>query len=270
MTVRIAGLPMYDFPEIRDATNAFWTLLASELRNRGLADVPTGLERPQDLPSFWADPALLFGQTCGYPLSIGLCGDAQLVATPVYSAKGCEGPAYGSVLIVPATSDLQTLADTQGTICAINMRDSNTGMNLLRASIADHGGKAPFFSAVIETGSHRQSLAKVACGEAQLAAIDSVSFAHFERIEPDVTANVRIIGETAKTPGLPFITAKQTPEALVLMLRDALMAIIHQAPRAPCLDVLMLKDIALLPRTAYAAVMDLERKAAAQSYPLLA
>ncbi len=261
---------MYDFPEIRDASNAFWTLLANELRNRGLTDVPDELERPQNLPQFWADPALLFGQACGYPLSIGLCGDAQLVATPVYTAKGCEGPTYGSVLIVPAASNLKALRETRGMICAINMRDSNTGMNLLRSAIADQGGKAPFFSTVIETGSHRQSLLKVACGEAQLAAIDCVSFSHFSRIEPGVTANVRIIGETAKTPGLPFITAKQTPVAVVLMLRDALTAIIRKTPRAPCLDVLMLEDIAVLPRSAYALVMDLEKNAAAQSYPVLA
>ncbi len=39
--MRTASLPMYDLPEIRAATAAFWASLAGNLRRHGLADVPS-------------------------------------------------------------------------------------------------------------------------------------------------------------------------------------------------------------------------------------
>ena len=60
---------------------------------------------------------------------------------------------------------------------ALNAHDSNTGMNLFRAAIAPIAGGAPFFRAVVVTGSHEASVAAVAEGRADLAAIDCVSFA---------------------------------------------------------------------------------------------
>lgn len=258
---------MYDFPEIRDATNTFWELLATELKARGIADTPAHLSRPHDLPAFWSDQRLLLGQTCGYPYSIGLCGNAKLVATPVYNAPGCIGPCYGSVIIVPATSRIQSLEDSRGSVCAINMSDSNTGMNLLRSAIAAIGGKAPFFSAVIETLSHRNSFSMVAHGNAQIAAIDGVSFAHFSRIDPQSASEVRVIGETRKTPGLPFITSSETTAETLKLLIDAFGAVIHKRPS--CLDILMLHDIVRLPPSAYDSILALERDAADNGYPYL-
>ena len=270
MTQLLAALPMYDFPEIRDATDKFWSLIADELWKRGFTNAPSHLDRPDDLPAFWSSRDLLFGQTCGYPLYLGLCGEAQLVATPIYGAPGCEGHRYGSLLIVPAQSDHQVLRDTQGRICAINSADSNTGMNVLRASIAAIGGKASFYSQIIETTSHRNSLAMVARGEAQIAAIDQVSFAHFARLEPQSVEAVRVIGETPKTPGLPFITSASTSTEQLALLREALVAVLHHSPRHACLDTLLLKDITVLSRQAYREISDLADLAVQSGYPVLA
>jgi len=270
MTAIIAGLPMYDFPEIREATDGFWTLLADALRTRGIRNVPPRLERPQNLIKFWSNPNLLFGQTCGYPLSIGLCGKAQLVATPCYDAPGCEDYRHGSFLVVPKDRRLTSLSETQGLVCAINMRDSNTGMNLLRASIAKIGGKAPFYSKIIETGSHRKSLMMVARDEAQVAAIDCVSFAHFTKLEPALIEKIRVIGQTPLTPSLPFITSGETSAEYLDHLRGALIDLVRQTPRPPCLNTLMIRDIVILPPSAYDLILELERESARAGYPILA
>ncbi len=270
MSDHLAGLPMYDFPELRDATDAFWVILAKELRSRGFDDIPAHLTRQHDLPSLWSDDRLVFGQTCGYPLSIGMCGKAQIVATPVYNAPRCDGPRYGSVLIVPARSNFFTLADLQGTKCAVNASDSNTGMNLLRGALADIGAKAPFFAQVIETHAHRTSLAWVAKGDAQLAAIDVVSFAHFNHIAPDLTKAVRVIGETRKTLGLPFITSSKTSAEGLAILRGALKAVVEHEPRYQALDRLFITGFQIMPDHAYDEILALEADAAARSYPKLA
>ena len=270
MMALIAGLPMYDFPEIREATEAFWSLLAEALRRRGIRNVSSRLERPDNLPAFWSNPDLLFGQTCGYPLAIGLCGKAQLVATPCYDAPGCQGYRHGSFLVVPADSSFRSLSETRGRICAINMGDSNTGMNLLRAAIAKIGGQAPFYSQIIETGAHRNSLAQVARGEAQIAAIDCVSFAHFTRLEPKLIEKIRVIGQTPLAPSLPFITSNETSADRLEQLRGALIELVRQTPRPACLETLMIRDVVILAPSTYDAILDIERESALAGYPVLA
>ncbi len=54
-------------------------------------------------------------------------------------------------------------------VAAINGPDSNSGMNLFRATIARIAGGRPFFGAVLTTRLHRASLEAVADGRADLA-----------------------------------------------------------------------------------------------------
>ena len=41
----IASLPMYDWPEVRDATNAWWAGIARHLRSEGFSEAPDRLYR---------------------------------------------------------------------------------------------------------------------------------------------------------------------------------------------------------------------------------
>ena len=43
----VIALPMYDWPEVRGATDAWGAGLARHLRHAGFPDVPLGLERPR-------------------------------------------------------------------------------------------------------------------------------------------------------------------------------------------------------------------------------
>src|SRR3954454_11819501 len=172
----IVGLPMYDFPEIRWATDALWTALATRLRAAGVAAVPDELTRPADLAAFWRDSKLLLGQTCGYPLTAYLRNTVRVVATPVYHAPGCRGAEHRSVIVTSAGRQVRALDELRGAVCALNDFDSNTGMNLLRAMIAPMARCKPFFREVIVTGTHLASIEAVAGGQADVAAIDCVTF----------------------------------------------------------------------------------------------
>src|ERR1700738_5451624 len=96
----IAALPMYDFPQLREAHDAFWTALADRLTAAGLRDVPR--EPTRDLGHFdvWRHPALLFAQGCEYPLAKSFADQVRLVATPRYSAPGCEAGNCRSAIVV--------------------------------------------------------------------------------------------------------------------------------------------------------------------------
>ena len=88
----IAGLPMYDLPELGGATDAWWSGLARALRSEGIEDVPDELTRMPQTEDVWGHEKLLLSQTCGYNMVADWRGRLTYVATPCYSAPGCDGP----------------------------------------------------------------------------------------------------------------------------------------------------------------------------------
>ena len=251
-----AALPMYDFGHVRAATDALWAAIRDALRARGI-EAPEGLTRGGDLGEQWRSPALLFGQTCGYPYWNGLRDHLEILAAPLYASDGCEGPTHCSFLVARANDSRTTLAAFRGARAAINGVDSNTGMNLFRAAIAPLARQGRFFGEVVVTGAHSASLEAVAGGEADAAAIDCVTFG---LLRPQ---GVKIIGHTPSSPTLPFVTSRATPAAIRAALREALRDLAPQ-PR------LGLAGVAFVEETAYARVETIEREAAARGYPRLA
>ena len=88
-----AAYPMYEIPENRAAVDAWWHGLAGHLRAAGLAQVPERLERRDDFQARWCDDALLFSQTCGYPLTHALKDRVRVIATPATGRPAARGPA---------------------------------------------------------------------------------------------------------------------------------------------------------------------------------
>jgi len=82
------------------------------------------------------DPELFIGHSCGYPLVKYLQDAVSPFCVPVFDVSGVEDNLYSSRFIVAAKSDIGSLAECSGRIVAINNRDSNSGMNVLRHAIA--------------------------------------------------------------------------------------------------------------------------------------
>jgi len=265
---RVASLPMYDLPELRPHTDALWAALARALEARGVRGVPRALCRDRALPSVWLGEDLLLSQTCGYPLVRALAGRVELVATPRYAVPLCEGAWYRSRVVVPRGARAASLAELAGSICAVNEPDSHSGMNALRAMVAPLAGGAPFFRRVVWTGAHLASLELVARGEADVAAIDCVSFALFERARHDLVAEVREIDVTPPCPGLPIITRAGSGE--VGAMREALADVAADPALAATRAALLLDGFEVLPLAVYQRVDELEAEAARLGYPDLA
>lgn len=265
-----ASLPMYNPAEAPGASGALWSGLVRHFRRAGIADVPEQLLEGPVVPDHWFSDKLLFSQTCGYPLTHALKGRVQLVATPCYEADGCEGAGYCSFVIVPADSPAVSPADLRGKRVAFNTPDSQSGMNALRALIAPLSGGKRFFAEAIETGSHAASLAAVAGGKADVAAIDCVSFGLFHRYASADANAVRIFCRTDSAPNLPFITAGNASPELIMRLREGLRSAMADPALAEARRALLLKDIMLLPESAYQPILDMEQAAVRQGYPKLA
>ncbi|TAX03401.1 phosphate ABC transporter substrate-binding protein (plasmid) [Rhizobium leguminosarum] len=254
----LASIAMYVTSEpLADATAELWSFLRHYLSNAGLKDLP---ERPdQTVPhdEAWLRPDLLLSQACGYPFAKSLRGRVRLVATPIYGHPGCDGPRMRSFIVVREGSPFHSLADLRGTTAAINSPDSNSGSNLFRAAVARLAGSGRFFGRIIETGSHRGSIAAVAEGRAESAAIDCVTYANIRRFDPGHLQAVRIIAETPKGPGLPFITSGDASEETVILLRNALSAAIKEPSLAAMRATLGLIEFSVLSEADYELLLSL-------------
>ncbi|MDL2401337.1 phosphate/phosphite/phosphonate ABC transporter substrate-binding protein [Rhizobium mayense] len=269
--MRLSNIAMYTGqPPLVAATDALWAYTRDRLRKAGVTDVPETLDKDITHDEAWIRPGLLLAQTCGFPYVKRLRATVQLVATPVYDLPGCDGPSMRSFIIVRKDSRAEALADLRGLIAAINDPGSNSGTNLFRAAIAPLAENGRFFNRVIETGGHLRSVDAVAAGEADVAAIDCITFGNAKRFDPDRVAGVRILAETASGPGLPFITGLETSAEKLALLRQILADIANEPTLANVCDTLSLRRFEALGDADYELLVELERQAIVLGCPVIA
>lgn len=268
MRQRVASLGMYDSKALQSANDRLWAAIAAQLRVLGIDRVPDRLDRSRALEAIWDDSDLLLAQTCGYPLMTRWQGRLRYVATPCYRVPGCEGGKHRSRIVVRHDEQADSIGGMRGRTLALNDRQSNTGMNLLRALVAPLADAGRFFGDVIETGSHAASARAVADGTADVAAIDTVTFAYLDQAAPDLTSRLRTLAWTTDTPGLPFVTAATTSAGTIRALRCAIdLAIRTERAAADQLRLDRIERIGLRP---YHRVKTLERQATRMGFPVLA
>lgn len=217
---------------------------------------------PQDLLPHWRDDQLLLSQTCGYPL-VELLPDVQLVGTFLSSAQGCDGQRYRSWLVVRSADENLTLSDFRGRRAVCNSNDSHSGFNSLRYVIAPLAQDGKFFSATRFSGSHRQSLAALRAGEADIAAIDCITWALLRRNFPQELAGLEIIGETPLCAALPLITSAKTSAATLEKLRSALSELTSDKRYQDLLAESLIGGFSVTEREFYDEVQAWEKQAAA-------
>jgi ABC-type phosphate/phosphonate transport system substrate-binding protein len=253
MSEFIAALPMYDWPETRSETDAEWARLrpifsrqgidapASLVRRNGdMPPVPGGIrsafgrliapdpatlpENELDIPTLWAHPKLIFGQTCWGPMELGLAEHVRVLGQPDYSEyPGGEGRYYSSAILMrradaakedipPPTHGTASIPLEQmvGTRFAFNSLDSMSGLIALTRDIEETGTLIGLFSETVETGGHRASVKAVADGKADVCAIDCRSWALAQRFDPHART-LAVVGWTRRRKGLPYIAALGTP-----------------------------------------------------------
>ena len=181
-------------------------------------------------------------------------------------------PGAGAGLNDPRDGDVDSavaLTWLRGRRCVVNELDSNSGMNLLRAAVAPLAEDGPFFGSVVVSGSHLRSVEMVASGEADVASVDCVSFAHFHRFYPSLVSGVRVLSWTASSPSLPYITAGSASDTTVQAIRAALADVFNDSGLAHVREHLLLHGVDLAPTPGFGEVLALERQAADAGYPVL-
>lgn len=261
-----AGLPMYDPPELRPTVDAWWDGVARALRAEGVSDVPDALDRETPFDALWSAPDLLLAQACGFPMVHAWANRLQYLLTPRYAAPGCDGSSYCSVIVVAVDSPVRCVEGLRGARCSINGRISHSGYNALRAHVAPLARNGSFFGSVTISGGHAQSLNDIVCGKSDVAAIDCVSYELFRRCRLETVSATRIVGWTARAPGLPYVTRIDAPPGL----RERLVAGLCRAFADPRLatirEDLLITGVDVLPVSHYRCMIDMAEDAASRRY----
>ena len=239
-------LPMYDFPEVRPATEAWAAAIA---RAAGAA---VTLSRPDDFMSAWSRDDLVFSQTCGYPFTHEFRGKLGLVGTTHHAVPGCEGFRYSSFVFA---REKREKAAYRGLTAAVNTPDSMSGMLALKSFFADQAENGVFFGKVVLSGGHLKSLAMLQRGEADVCAIDAVCVAYARRHQPQLLAGLHEVGRTPLVPGLPYVT--RDPD--VARWQRAVAACTTDPALAEVRDALMIGGFTVTSVADYDAIPALER-----------
>ena len=241
----IASLPMYDWPETRDATDGLWNAIAARL------GTDIGLTRASDHTSLWHRPDLLFSQTCGYPFTHAFAGKLKLVATPHYGIDGCDGPNYQSIIFARSKAPLEAF---RGAVAAVNNPDSMSGMLALKLVFGPLARQGRFFSKSVLSGGHVNSMAAVREGRADVCAIDAVCVALARAYRPDYLDGLVEIGRSPLVPSLPYVTIGGDVPALL----EALKAVFADPALKPVRDHLFLTGFSILEDRDYGRITELE------------
>lgn len=240
----VASLPMYDFPELREAHGRYWAAVRDNLRNTGV-NAPDGLSADGESFSCWTAANLVLSQTCGLPFARDLCGRVQLLGTPDYGVEDCPPGYYNSAIVVQVDDERETLADFANARFAVNSTDSQSGFNALFKALEAAGG---WLRVPQMTGSHEKSALSVSEGHVDAAAIDAITFRHLRRYRR-WTDKLRVLTYTPPTPGLPYICSLDAPRETILQaVRESIEALSREDREA-----LLLCGIVDIPAARYLA-----------------
>lgn len=195
----IAAFPMYDRPEVAATWDRLWHLFRD-----AYGDGPSALTRDGDPWAIWQNPELLLAQTCGFPYRTRLKEKVALIGAPDHGIMEAPGGHYCSVVVAHRRLEGCNLSVLDGDTLAYNEPLSQSGW----AAAWHHFGKKNLrIGTRLPSGAHRESARMVACGEADFASLDVISWKLMQRYD-DFTQELTVVDLTSPTPALPFISTR--------------------------------------------------------------
>jgi len=265
----VASMPMYDMPEVRSSLDSLWSGFALHLRRQGFSDVPNHIQHDQNLADLWNDPDLWFSQCCGYDIVRRYVDILRPLATPHYGAPGCYGSDYASYVVVAENCEASDVLEMFGARCVVNGMESHSGANALKALVAPENRNGHFFASVIVSGAHVSSIDMVRRGVADVAAIDCVTYALLESYRPAALEGIRKLGRTYRAPAIPYVTSWRKSIDTIKRLQTAIFDAFADPHLTITRQALYLKNLELLPVSAYRRISEFEKFAELKGYTRL-
>lgn len=208
----VVELAFYPFEDVRWAFEELWDAVAARCDW-----VARDLSWPGDPTKIWRGSQKFVSQTCGWPLVTELGDDVRVVGAFRHTTPESASHFYRSVVVARVDG---TPFDFQGAVGAVNDTTSLSGWISLIAAV--FGPQETWRGPFRVTGSHAESLRMLGRGEADIASIDSVTFAHLKRLYPEIISSLFVICNGPLVPCLPIIAHKSVSDTELASLRDAL------------------------------------------------
>jgi phosphonate transport system substrate-binding protein len=181
--------------------------------------------------------------------------DMQLLAAPQVMGD----TVYHSLLIVPADSPAQSMAELRGGVFAFTDPISTRGRNYPIWLVQQMGETvASFFSRTFYTYSHDDAIRAVANHVADGAAVDSLVYAFALEREPDLAQKTRVIHQSPAFGIPPVVISPQARPQLVADLQAALLQMNETAAGQAALQAAGMDGFVLIEDALYQSVRELE------------
>lgn len=251
MSEFVAALPMYDWPQLRPQTDAYWAHIRDALRAQGV-DAPERLARTNadlppvpggirdaagravvpdpatlppdefDLTVLWHHPNLIFAQTCWGPMELGLARHVRVVGQPDYSAyEGGQGEFYSSAVLMRPGSGNSAPAPADGTAFLPLERlrrarfayNSDDSMSGIIALTRDLAATGESLDIFAGRVETGAHRASVTAVAKGAADVCAIDCRSWDLIRrfEPSAAEVEVVGWTARRKGLPYIASRVAP-----------------------------------------------------------
>jgi ABC-type phosphate/phosphonate transport system substrate-binding protein len=229
-----------------------WRRLLRGLIEYADADV-TVLEHraPAPINELWQRPDQAAVFMCGLPFSRSE-PRPTLLAAPVPSPADFRGlPQYWSELVVRKDSAFASVEDSFGGKIALTVPDSQSGCMAALYYLATLAKRFPLYGEVVTPQvTPLGAMSAVIDGVADIAPIDSYAYCLLQKYRPDLTSQLRVVGQTGRTPIPPLVAS----QAALPRLQNAFLNA-HQIPSlAPLMADLLLQRFVLPDAAIYDAL----------------
>jgi phosphonate transport system substrate-binding protein len=175
-------------------------------------------------------------------------GAVELVAAPRVEGR----LTYQALVVVPARSPARTLADLVGKRFAYTDELSFSGHAYVRRYVAGMGQDPDrFFGSVVFTRSHDRSLAAVAQGLADGAAVHSGVYRHVRRKHPELADRLRVVHVSPSFGAMPVVASTRLPPEVRARLAAVLTGLAADPAGAQALEVLGIEAFEVPPPGLY-------------------
>jgi phosphonate transport system substrate-binding protein len=154
----------------------------------------------------------------------------ELLAMPVPAGSRYRGmPVYFSDLVVHRQSPFKQFSDLRGRSWAFNESRSHSGYNIVRAHLSELTSGQKFFTRMVESGTHVNSLRMILARDVDGAAIDSTVLEWVVREQPEIAHQIRVIGTLGPSPIPPWVISATVATSIRRDVR-ALLLDMHRDP----------------------------------------
>jgi phosphonate transport system substrate-binding protein len=179
----------------------------------------------------------------------------KLLAAP--QAHG--GTVYHSYIIVPSDSPARSLDDLRGKRFAFTDPLSNTGCLVPTYMLARRGSKpGSFFAETSYTRAHDRSIQAVAEGLVDGAAVDSLIWEYYTRLDPRLTERTRVIERSPPYAIPPVVVRPDLDPAVQKRIKDVLLAAHEDPEGAAILAKMQIDRFVDIDDAAFASIRDMK------------